>query len=182
MEGKWYILYTKVGAEKKVAALLTRKGIQNFCPLNVFFDPKNSHKRILKPLFKNFVFVNLSPEELFQLRQLNGVRSIVYWLNVPAQVTPGEIIAIKELLETYNSLQLEKVPVNVKEDIGVISVPYFEGQYNGSSCCHMTKTVIPSLGYALIANSTESKRKPGESVIVIIEKFRSYQNSFRVKF
>ncbi|RYZ19047.1 MAG: antitermination protein NusG, partial [Chitinophagaceae bacterium] len=30
----WYAIYTKPRWEKKVAELLTRKGIENYCPLN----------------------------------------------------------------------------------------------------------------------------------------------------
>jgi transcriptional antiterminator NusG len=167
----WYILYTEANAEKKVAALLTKKKIQNYCPLNIFVDPKNSRKKILKPLFKSFVFVNIDPERLFQIKHLKGIRSIVYWLNEPAQVTNEEILVIDELLQTYKSLQLEKVPVNIKDETELINDSYIGIKSNTPYLCEkIKKTLLPSLGYALITYFEECKLKANENVIIINEK------------
>ncbi|HZZ75628.1 MAG TPA: transcription termination/antitermination NusG family protein, partial [Puia sp.] len=62
-EKKWYAVYTKPHCEKKVADLLTRKGIENYYPQNNVLKHWSDRKKIVHaPLFSSFVFVRISIE------------------------------------------------------------------------------------------------------------------------
>ena len=61
-EKKWFVVYTKSRCEKKVADLLTKKGIENYCPLNRVQKQWSDRKKIiLAPLFTSYVFVRIRP-------------------------------------------------------------------------------------------------------------------------
>ena len=51
-EKKWYAVYTRPKWEKKVAELLSRKRIENYCPLNKSIKQWSDRKKtIFEPLF-----------------------------------------------------------------------------------------------------------------------------------
>ena len=54
----WYVVYTKPNWEKKVAELLEKKGIEQYCPLNKVQKQWHDRKKtVWEPLFKSYVFV-----------------------------------------------------------------------------------------------------------------------------
>ena len=80
MKKKWYVVYTKSHCEKKVAALLTKKKIENYCPLNRMAGSKgNSKKWVYEPLFASFVFVHITDEQISYVKQVNSVVNFIYW-------------------------------------------------------------------------------------------------------
>ena len=64
---QWYAVYTRPRWEKKVASLLTKKKIENFCPLNkVVRQWADRKKTVYEPLFTSYVFVNTSETEMLK--------------------------------------------------------------------------------------------------------------------
>lgn len=149
----WYAVYTKPRWEKKVAELLTKKNIENYCPLNrVRKQWADRKKTIYEPLFTSYVFVRVTEQEQVQLRNTDGVINLVYWIGRPAIIKDEEIEIIKKFLLEHQQVTLEKTSVKVDDLVQVISGALMN--YEGKVSSVMTKTVkvlLPSLGYMMLA-------------------------------
>src|SRR5438552_1791491 len=129
-EKKWYAVYTRPRWEKKVSELLTRKKIENFCPLNkVVRQWADRKKTIYEPLFSCYVFVHSNEAEHLSIKKTDGLLNFVYWLGKPAIIKDDEIDAVKKFLDEHDNVQLEKIHVDVNDKIRVISGPFtfYEG-------------------------------------------------------
>lgn len=158
MEKNWYAVYTKPQAEKKVAALFSKKKIECFVPM-IYAKAESmiGHKLIYEPLFKSIVFVYTDAKEASLLKHTTGVINLLYWLGKPAIIAKEEIAVINEFTSKgYKNIKLE--PVNVKKEKArqaqngaYLSI---EGRlYTLKN--KMVKIDLPSLGYALIAEIDE---------------------------
>lgn len=154
----WYILNTVPRFEKKVAEALSKKKIENYCPLNTlpkqFSEKRKNHP---EPLFLSYVFVYSAKDDLNTLMHVSGVRNIVHWLGAPAIVREEEISAIKSFLGEFASVRIEKTRVSLTEKVRVIqgSSMLREGKIVQISS-NVLKLELPSLGYALIAAGVAS--------------------------
>jgi transcription antitermination factor NusG len=150
---QWYAVYTKPRWEKKVAELLKRKRIENFCPLNKVLKQWADRRKVVEePLFTSYVFVYGSAADLTSIKQTDGVLNFVYWLGRPAVIRDQEIEAIKDFLTVHRNVQVEKISVNVNDQIRILSGPLRSRE--GEILEVMNKTVkvfLPSLGYAMCA-------------------------------
>jgi transcription antitermination factor NusG len=155
---EWYAVYTRPRWEKKVAELLTKKKIENFCPLNKVSKQWADRKKIIEePLFKSYVFVCASEPEYLAIKQTDGILNFVYWLGKPAVIKEKEIETIREFLREHRNVQVEKIEVNVNDQIRVISGPLMS--IEGEILEVKSKTVkvcLPSLGYAMFAEIEKS--------------------------
>lgn len=152
-EKKWYAVYTRARWEKKVSELLTRKQIENYCPLNkVQRQWADRKKTILEPLFTTYVFVRLSPEEHLQMLKTDGIMNFVYWLGKPAVIKDLEIDMIRRFLNEHTNVSLEKTSVNINDMVRIVSGPLMEhaGQVIAVKS-KSVKIILPSLGYMMSA-------------------------------
>lgn len=153
MKKNWYAVYTKPHFELKVAALLTRKKIDNYCPLNrIIYTSGNRKKTGYDPLFNSFVFVYIHESEMSYVRQTNGVINFIYWLGKPAVIGDTEIRCIQQFSGTYSNLKLEKTNVNLKGMVRTTNET--KTSEDGNLLVHETVTIkmhIPSIGYVLVA-------------------------------
>lgn len=151
MSGNWYILYTNPGQEKKVSAYLTKKGFENFCPLNSS-DNSDRKKHSGEPLFPRYVFVNMSASQLLTVRNFPGVLQLVYWLSKPAVVKDEEIKIIHEFCSRHRHIELSKSFVDAEEECQVTRVPYLSAEkLSISPIKSCVKVLLPSLGYTMTA-------------------------------
>ncbi len=150
---KWFAVYTRPRWEKKVAEILTRKKIENYCPLNKVTRQWSDRKKIVHdPLFTSYVFVRAFQSELTSLRDVHGVINLVYWLGKPAVIRDSEIEVIKNFLNDHVNVRLEKTPINVDDRVQVLGGPLTE--LEGKVIALKSKTVkmiLPSLGYMMYA-------------------------------
>jgi transcription antitermination factor NusG len=152
-EKKWYAVYTRARWEKKVSELLTRKHIENYCPLNkVQRQWADRKKTILEPLFTTYVFVRISPEEHLQMIKTDGLLNFVYWLGKPAVIKDIEIDMIRRFLNEHTNVTLEKTSVNINDMVRIVSGPLMEhaGQVIAVKS-KSVKIILPSLGYMMSA-------------------------------
>jgi transcription antitermination factor NusG len=159
MKKNWYAVYTKPKCEKKVSASLTKKKIENYCPLNRVSKQWSSDRKkmSLEPLFQSYVFVHATDLELAAIRQTSDVINFVYWLGRPAQVKEVEIESIQHFLNEYSNVQLEKTQVNLNDMVRIVSTPVEESDSNVIAMqATRVKVTLPSLGYMLCAESHKS--------------------------
>lgn len=158
MNKHWIAVYTKPRWEKKVSQLLTNKNIENYCPLNKVVRQWSDRKKIiLEPLFTSYVFVNTSIDEYLSIRKTDGIINFVYWLGKPAIIKQAEIESIKSFLNNYTDVELEKIDVNINDEVKIIHGPLFsmkgkviEVHFN------YVKVMLPSIGYTLVAKVPKS--------------------------
>lgn len=150
----WYAVYTHAKWEKKVATLLTRKNIENYCPLNRVLRQWSDRKKIMyEPLFTCYVFVRITDKEHLSVLQTEGVLNYVSWQGKPAVIRDVEIEAIKNFLLEYRSVRLEKIDVDVNDTIRVKCGLFMEQEGKVKEVLGKTLRVsLPSLGYAMLAD------------------------------
>ena len=157
-EKQWYAVYTKPRWEKKVAALLTKKNIENYCPLNKVRKQWTDRKKVVfEPLFTSYVFVKVSLSEHTQLLKTDGIFNIVYWLGKAAVIRNNEIEAIKQFLTEHEYVQLEKAIVNLHDTVRVINGALMLREGSIVEVKHKTvKVLLPSMGYNMIAEISKT--------------------------
>ena len=152
-ELKWYAVYTRPRWEKKVAYLLEKKGIEQYCPLNKIYRQWSDRKKIiLEPLFTSYVFVRTTEKMHSEIKSISGIVNFVYGLSKPAIIRDEEIDCIKEFLNNHKNVQLQKTPVDINDTVRITGGALTE--YEGNVVAVKSKTVkiiLPSLGYMMIA-------------------------------
>lgn len=154
MNKKWYVLYTKSRCEKKVAALLTKKNIENYCPLNKIVKQWADRKKLIQePLFNSYVFVRANEIDIYDIKKLTtDIVNFVYWLKKPAIIKDEEIEHIKLFLTQHKNIQLEKLNIQVNDKVRIISGPLMNVEGNITVIKNNTvKLMLPSLGYMMVA-------------------------------
>lgn len=153
MTRNWFAVYTKPDRAKKVASVLSRKGIKNYLPENnIVANIANNKKACKEPLFCSYVFVYMSECEISLLQDISGIINIMYWLAKPAVISNEEIEAIKQLTSFYHNIKLEKTMVNMNDSVRIIDEPVISFKEKSASIkFHTLKIVLPSLGVVMIA-------------------------------
>ncbi|MEO5892429.1 MAG: UpxY family transcription antiterminator [Ferruginibacter sp.] len=152
MKRKWYAVYTKPNCGKKVAALLSRKNIENYCPLNRIVNFQDVRKKMVyEPLLSNIVLVFITEAEMDVIKKTSSVLNFVYWLGKPVVIKSDEIVYIRNFTSEYSNIKLEKTAVNPDETGQVTSEPHLDITNK-----HVVKNMdirlsLPSLGYVMIA-------------------------------
>jgi transcription termination/antitermination protein NusG len=149
----WYAVYTRPRWEKKVAELLTKRQIENYCPLQKVERRWSDRKKmILEPLFKSYVFVRIIPKGQVEVMQTDGVVNFITFLNKPALIRDEEIEIIKQFLRDYENIEVERTDLNVNDQVKIISGPLMEQKGSVLEVSQKTvKVLLPSLGFALVA-------------------------------
>ncbi len=163
----WYAVYTKPQCEEKVAFLLTRKGFEAYCPLNLVERQWWEWKKIVyEPLFSSLVFVRIFEDELLSVRNTNDVIDFFYWLQQPVIIQDFEIEYIQHTISKHLKVMLEKVPVclenlsNEKDNLKKTDRKGIVKLENGR-----LKVLLPSLGYYMVADISAQKSQPAAKLV-----------------
>lgn len=157
-EKHWLAVYTRPKWEKKVAKLLCNKSIENFCPINKVVRKWADRKKIvLEPLISSYVFVYASQLEYTTIKETDGILNLVHWLGRPAVIRDSEIESLKQFLTEHSNVSLEKIQVNVNDEVKVIYGPLVsrEGKVVEVQSNYV-RIILPSLGYSLHAQVHKS--------------------------
>ncbi|MDE3124701.1 MAG: UpxY family transcription antiterminator [Bacteroidota bacterium] len=152
-EKKWYALYTRAKWEKKVVALLDKKNITNYCPLNRVHKQWSDRKKVMyEPLFRSYVFVYITEKEKLTTRDTDGVLHFVMHEGKPAVIREEEITLIQSFLEQYNNVMVENDRIQCNDTIRIVEGPLKKYQGKVLEVYKRTiKVILPSIGYAMIA-------------------------------
>ena len=153
MQKSWYLVYTKPKCEKKVASILTKRKIENFCPQNrKQVKQLRKSKLVSEPLFSSYVFVFADESNISSIGQTENVLSLVYWKGKPAIIKNEEIEIIRDFTMTHEDVRLEKTKVNLDEDTRVLNRPSYVMDGNILTLKNRSiKVNLPSLGFNLVA-------------------------------
>ncbi len=66
-------------------------------------------KKVEEPLFKSYVFVQVSEKERAEVRNTPGVLNFVYWLGKPAVIKDYEIDQIRRFLNEYHDVEVQPI-------------------------------------------------------------------------
>lgn len=99
-QGEWFAVLTRTHHEKRVAELLAQKEIQNFLPLYKAIRHWTHNRRVTLdlPLFPNYIFVNMRPQERIRILEVPGVVSLVSRGRDPIPLPPSEIESLRSTL------------------------------------------------------------------------------------
>lgn len=153
MSTSWYAVYTRPQWEKKVATGFTRKDFECYCPMNKTVRQWSDRKKVIYvPLFTSYVFFKATEKQLLEIKQTEGVINIVHWLNKPAVIKNEEIEAIRNFLSDFENVHLQEANVSINDTVRVISGPLTDKEGIVMSLQKKSvKLVLPSLGYAMVA-------------------------------
>lgn len=150
---RWYALYVRSRSEKKVSEILDAKQIENYCPIQRLERNWSDRKKIiLEPLFKSYVLVRLAPKAHIPVLQTDGVIGFVTFQGKPAVIRDEEIDIVKQFLQDFEHIQVERIDVNINDEVTIIHGPLMQqtGQVMEVNN-RMVKVMLPSLGFALVA-------------------------------
>lgn len=153
----WYAVYTKPKCERKVSSLLSKKKIDNYCPLNKQISTEHSQneKLSLQPLFPSFVFVYTTSDKIEYIRQINDIINFVYWLGRPVELKGIEIENIQEFVAAYNNIYIEKSEVSLNKMVRVVTKQPMISTEDDVIVMNRTivKLTLPTLGFTLCAHT-----------------------------
>lgn len=99
---KWFAVYTSPRAEKKVAERLTKAGIECYLPLFKQLKKWSDRKKwVEEPLFKSYLFVNVSDSEYYKVLNTNGIVRYITFGGKAVPVPESDLNIIKKLLIEY---------------------------------------------------------------------------------
>jgi transcription antitermination factor NusG len=114
----WYVIYTRPRWEKKIAAILDQKGIENYCPLNKVERRWSDRKKtIMEPLFKGYIFIKIEEPKKWDIKQIDGIVNYVYYLGKPARIRESEINNIKFFLKEFTSVEVINNKIVIKDAV-----------------------------------------------------------------
>jgi transcription antitermination factor NusG len=116
----WYAVHTKPRWEKKVAGLLEGRGFEQYCPMNkVNRQWSDRKKKILEPLFKGYVFVQVDEQLKWELVKTPGILNYVHWLGKPAKIRDSEIDTIRRFLNEFEDIEVTEAGLQVNATVQV---------------------------------------------------------------
>lgn len=98
---RWYIVYVKSRAEKKIADRMARFGLEYFLPtIKVMRQWSDRRKLVEVPLFNGYMFVRVTPEEFTTVRMVEGVVNFVKMEGKYAILRDEQLEAIRTFVAT----------------------------------------------------------------------------------
>lgn len=96
---KWYALYTRSRAEKKLALELQYAGIEYFLPLVTRLKQwSDRKKKIEEPLFRSYLFVKIDSNDIWKVQNLPNAMRFVSFGGKPVEVPLRQIEAVKQYI------------------------------------------------------------------------------------
>jgi transcription antitermination factor NusG len=106
----WYAVYTKPRSEKKLAMRLNQKSIEAYLPLRKTLKQWSDRKKLVEePMISSYVFVNVNPENYFEVLNTPGAVRFIWFSGKPAIIPEKQIQHLKLLtganidIETANN-------------------------------------------------------------------------------
>ena len=163
MDKKWYAIYTRPRWEKKVAAGLDEKGIENYLPLlktlKIWSDRK---KWVREPLFRSYIFVCVDKSDYIPALQTPGAVKYVSIEKKAVSIPPLQIEAVKTFIESGEDLLADIPEMKTGDRVLVTlgSLKGLEGTLVEFQQKHRVRVMIDGIRQSLHLNLPLSHLKP----------------------
>ncbi len=105
---KWYAVYVKSRAEKRVAAELEEKGLSPYLPLyRTIRQWSDRKKKVQIPLIRGYLFVHIKGREYFEVLKVEGVVSFVKFQGKPTSIPDWQIQNLRILLGSGEDFEFD---------------------------------------------------------------------------
>jgi transcriptional antiterminator RfaH len=92
----WYAVYTKPRTERKLAFRLNEKHIEAYVPLIKTLKQWSDRKKLVEePMISSYVFVNVNPENYFEVLNTPGAVRFIWFSGKPAVIPEKQILNLK---------------------------------------------------------------------------------------
>jgi transcriptional antiterminator RfaH len=155
MDKEWYAIYTKPRWEKKVAARLDEKGIENYLPLiktlKIWSDRK---KWVQEPLFKSYLFVHVDKHEYIPALQTPGVVKYVSFERKAVSIPSLQIEAVKTFIESGEDFLTDIPDIKIGDRVLIIrsSLSGLQGTLVKFQQKHRVRIMIDGIKQSLYLN------------------------------
>lgn len=122
---RWYAVYTKSRAEKKVHSELVRKQIECYLPLiSVRKQWSDRIKVIEEPLLKGYILVKVSNKEYYDVLVTQGALHYVSFGGKPALIPDCQVDDLKVFMSCFNcSVEVTSERISKGDYVRVIAGP-----------------------------------------------------------
>jgi len=104
---KWYAVYTRSRAEKRVAAELEENNIEAYLPLyKTIRQWSDRKKKVDLPLIRGYLFVHIKGKEYFEVLKIQGVVAFVKFLGKPTSIPAWQIQNLRILLGSGEQFEI----------------------------------------------------------------------------
>lgn len=154
MSKQWYAVCTRPQQELKAAAALSKKGVENFCPLTRRMLVSNGFRKKItwNPVFPSFVFVHISEADFSTVLHTADVVNFMYWMGKPAIVADADIKTMEQFTTRYPNVTVERTAVTKNVMVLQLDSRSETEEYDS------IRTVLPSLGFILTASKEKNYR------------------------
>jgi transcriptional antiterminator RfaH len=105
---KWYAIYVRSRAEKRVAAELEENGIEAYLPLyKTLRQWSDRKKKVQIPLIRGYLFVHIKGREYFEVLKVGGVVSYVKFQGRPTSIPDWQIQNLRILLGSGEDFEFD---------------------------------------------------------------------------
>ena len=160
---RWYPIYTKSRAEKKAHLELQKKGITTYLPLKKEWKQWSDRKKLVEePLFKSYLFVNISNKEYAEVLMTPGISRFVYFSGKVAVMPDKQMEDLQLLLASGEELELIEHELSPGEKVMVNAGP-FKGMIAELVAINSKKSLVlklENLGYAIQVKTSMAYIKP----------------------
>lgn len=121
---KWYVIYTRPNAEKKLEQRLLERGFDTFLPMNTVTRIWSDRKKVItEPLFKSYVFVYSDLDGLHQIKTFTGFSHFLRFGAYPVSVPESQITLIKSVTSCFSGAQIMASNFIEGDQVTVINGP-----------------------------------------------------------
>ncbi len=121
MSKKWFALYTKSRAEKKVHQALIDKSICCYLPLEKKLKLWSDRKKwVEEPFIRSYIFIHVEESELQKALNTPGVVTVIRFGGKPASVREEHIKMIESILSSEEEYELSAGHFEPGEKVEVI--------------------------------------------------------------
>ena len=162
---RWFALYTKARAEKKINEELQEKGIEVYLPVRRELRQWSDRKKWIEvPIISSYIFVHIQKDDYRRVFESKGVLSYVSRKGKAVVIPDCEIEAMKRTVESNLTFNVEPKAIRKGQSITITSGP-LKGITGKVTDIQGTKKLflrISHIGYTLVVNLDEEPKKSPE--------------------
>lgn len=122
---KWHVAYTSSNAERKVQSKLEKLGFESYLPMHIVErNWSDRKKRLVVPLFPNYIFVKTSPNKRIETFTIREIVRYVSFGGAPVSVKDTIINSIKTILMENREVNVIENNISIGSPIKIINGPF----------------------------------------------------------